>query len=176
MNSQLLELKASVEFLNPIRNIILNLKAVHIGTFRQVDTYFDSPKGRLKLREINGREKVQLIYYCREDNLGPKRSENVVVEVQEPDSFKTIFNELLSTTIVIDKEREIYKFEDTQIHLDTVKNLGTFVEFERKITDLTQDYRVLEELMKKLELKQENLIQGSYSDLAITKQQNGKIR
>ncbi len=65
----------------------------------------------------------------------------------------------------MDKEREIYVLEGTQIHLDNVQNLGTYIEFERKITDASRDREVLEELMKKLQIQEEDLIQGSYSDL-----------
>jgi len=67
--------------------------------------------------------------------------------------------------VIIDKEREIYIYKGTQIHLDTVQNLGTFIEFERRTTNINNDYRVLEELIKSLHIKNPDLIQGSYSDL-----------
>jgi adenylate cyclase class 2 len=73
LNSELLELKATVKSLETVRRRLLDLKAVYVGTFRQVDTYFSSNKGRLKLREIDDKDKAQLIYYFREDITGPEK-------------------------------------------------------------------------------------------------------
>ena len=165
MKNELLELKAHVKRLDAMRMRVFSLGAVHIETVRQVDTYFNSPKGRLKLREDNSNEKAKLIYYLREDKAEAKRSETILIDVQEPEAFKALFENLLGKRGIVDKEREIYMFEGTQIHLDTVKNLGTFIEFERKITNTSNDRLVIEDLMKRLQIEKEDLIHGSYSDL-----------
>ena len=165
MESKLLELKARVKSIDAIRKKLLDLKAIYVGTFRQVDTYFSSPKGRLKLRKVDDQENAKLIYYCREDITGPKLSEIVIIDIQDPESFKALFKKLLGKRVRVDKERVIYTYEGTQVHLDTVKNLGTFIEFERRISNVNKDRRVLEKLMKRLKIEQKDLIQGSYSDL-----------
>lgn len=165
MDSKLLELKARVESLDVMRERVLSLKPVHVGTFRQVDTYFNSSKGRLKLREDNSKENAKLIYYLREDITGPKRSEIILIDIQEPSAFKKLFRDLIGERVIVDKEREIYTYNETQIHLDMVKDLGTFIEFERRITDLKNDHLVIRDLMKRLQIKEKDLIQGSYSDL-----------
>ena len=169
MKSKLLELKATIKSLETVRKRLMDFKAVYIGTFKQVDTYFNSNKGRLKLRIIDGKDKAQLIYYFREDITGPKKSKILLIDVQEPESFKTLFVSLLGRRVIVDKEREIYICEGTQVHLDRVQNLGTFIEFERRITNVVQDQRVLEDLMNKLEIRQKDLIQCSYSDLLTLK-------
>jgi len=167
---KLLELKAKVESLNTIREKLRDLKARHVGTFKQIDTYFNVPKGRLKLRQIEGKEEAELIYYERENILGPKRSNVFIIEIQEPEIFKILFEKMLDKRVVIEKKREIYRYRGTRIHLDTVKNLGTFIEFERKTKDLPEetrkDRKILEELMKALEIENKNLLKGSYSDIA----------
>lgn len=166
MNGKLLELKARVTSLDGMRKSVSALRAVYIGTYRQTDTYFNSPKGRLKLREENNSEgKAKLIYYMREDLAGPKKDEVILIDVQEPESFKTLLEQLLGQSVIVDKEREIYNYQGTQIHLDTVKKLGTFIEFERLITDYEKDHTALEELMARLNIKEKDLIQASYSDL-----------
>jgi adenylate cyclase class IV len=48
------ELKAKVDSLEPFRKKLESLKAEHVGIFRQVDTYYEVPQGRLKLRETEG--------------------------------------------------------------------------------------------------------------------------
>ena len=165
MKNELLELKAHAKSLDTLRKRLLDLQATYVGKFSQIDTYFNSPKGRLKIREVDSQEKTTLIYYRREDITGPKRSEIILIDIQEPESFKALFDNLLGKKVIVDKEREIYTLKGTQIHLDTVQNLGTYIEFERRITNINKDHKVLEELMKKLQIKEKDLIQGSYSDL-----------
>ena len=165
----LTELKARADSLDPPRRRLQEIKAHHIGTFHQTDTYFEVPEGRLKLRETEGTEKTQIVYYEREDIPGPKASRVFIIELQEPEFFKSFLHKVLEKKVVVDKTREIYRHQGTQIHLDKVKNLGTFIEFERK-TDgsseaASKDRKVLEGLMKALGITTKDLIKGSYSDL-----------
>ena len=67
--------------------------------------------------------------------------------------------------VVVDKIREIYRYNGIQIHLDKVKKLGEFIEFEVEIKDLKRDKERILELMKILKIDGKNLIRGSYSDL-----------
>jgi len=165
MNNELIELKARIGNLEVMRKRVVGLRAAHVGTFRQIDTYFNSPKGRLKLREGNDHEKAKLIYYLRANIAKPKRSQTILVAIQESEAFKTLFENLLGKKSVVDKIREIYMCEGTQIHLDTVEHLGMFIEFERPITNAKKDRLVLEKLMNRLQIEEKDLIQGSYSDL-----------
>jgi len=168
---KLVELKAKVDDLDVIRRELTGLGAQHIGTFRQNDVYFDVPKGRLKLREVEGSNRAELVYYERENVAGPKRSDVFIVKIQEPAFFKILLQRLLKTRAIVEKVREIYRYQGTQIHLDRVKKLGTFIEFERKTSVDTQairkNQRVLEKLMEKLEISSEKLEKLSYSDLIL---------
>ena len=166
---KMVELKARVNTLDPIRRKIIDLKAYHIGTLRQIDFYFEVPKGRLKLREVEGKNTLELIYYKRKNVAGPKRSEVFILEVQKPAAFKTLLEKVLETTVTVEKLREVYRHQGTQIHLDTVEKLGAFVEFERRTPAdqqaIRKNQQALEGLMKKLGIKPENLEKLSYSDL-----------
>ncbi len=137
------------------------------GTYSQEDTYFNVPKGRLKLRRVEGEKTSKLVYYEREDRQEPKTSDVIIVETNEPETLKAILQRSLGTKVTVTKKREIYLHQGTQIHLDHVEDLGTFIEFERKVSSLPEDRRVLEGLMKTLGIKQEDLLRRSYSDIKL---------
>jgi len=165
----LIELKAKVDSLDTFRKRLQEMRARHIGTFHQIDTYFEVPEGRLKLRETEGTGKAQIVYYEREDIPGPKTSRVFIIELQEPEFFKSFLHKVLRMKAAVEKTREIYRYQGTQIHLDTVKNLGAFIEFERRTEGTpeatSKDQETLETLMKTLGINAENLVEGSYSDL-----------
>jgi adenylate cyclase class 2 len=169
---KLVELKAKVEDLGVVREKLTSLGAQHVGTFRQIDVYFDVPEGRLKLREVEGDDKTELIYYQRENIAEPKRSDVFILRVQEPAFLKPLLSRLLKIKATVEKVRENYRYRGTQIHLDMVKNLGTFLEFERETSADAQAIRsnrqVLGELMEKLGIGSESLEELSYSDLIQT--------
>jgi predicted adenylyl cyclase CyaB len=83
--------------------------------------------------------------------------------------LKKILKKILAPLVVVEKVREIYRYNGTQIHLDTVKNLGKFIEFERQTSDdpkvIKKDQLTLQKLMKKLKIDPNNLESLSYSDL-----------
>jgi len=165
----MVELKARVEDHDFLRKKLSALGAEHAGTFRQTDSYFEVPEGRLKLREVTDDGTAELIYYERENIAGPKSDDAFILRVQEPEELKKILKKILTPLVVIEKVREIYRYNGTQIHLDTVKNLGKFIEFERQTSDdpkmIKKDRLTLQKLMKKLKIDPNNLESLSYSDL-----------
>src|SRR5262245_42488355 len=94
----------------------------------QEDTFFNAPKGRLKLRALGDR--AQLIYYERVDASGPKRSDYQVFETGNPDSLKATLTLALGLRGVIRKTRYLHLVGQTRIHLDDVEGLGQFIELE----------------------------------------------
>lgn len=166
---QLLELKAKVADLGIIRTKINQLEVQSVGVFHQKDVYYEVPEGRLKLREVKGSNVAELIYYEREDVAGPKRSVVTILRIPRNGDFRKILERLLTIRVMVEKVREIYQYQGTQIHLDSVFNLGHFVEFERKtsanIHALNKNRQVLERLMGKLGITSKNLEERSYCDL-----------
>ena len=61
VDHKMLELKARVDDPKVVRRKLTSLKAQHMGTFRQNDVYFEVPRGRLKLREVEGNNETELI-------------------------------------------------------------------------------------------------------------------
>lgn len=168
----MVELKARVDDHDFLRKKLSALRAKYAGTFQQTDIYFKVPEGRLKLREVKDDSTAELIYYERENIAGPKRDDAFILRVQEPEELKKILKKILTLLIVIEKVREIYRYRGTQIHLDTVKKLGKFIEFERQTSDdpkrIEKDRLILEKLMEKLKIDPSNLESLSYSDLIQT--------
>ena len=169
MKSNLIEIKARVDSLDPIREKIESMGTVIQGTYLQTDTYFSTVSDRLKMREVEGEPTAMLIYYDREDIPDPKQSDILIVETEEPETLKAILGRSIGVKVIVEKTREIYQHQGTQVHLDMVEGLGTFIEFERPITDLLEDRKVLEALMEELNIKTEDLITVSYSDLKLEK-------
>ena len=165
---KMVELKARVDDHEVLRKKLSTLGAQYSGTFQQTDLYFRVPEGRLKLREVNDSNITELIYYKREDIAGPKNDDAFILRIQEAEELKMILKKILTPLKVIEKVREIYQYKGTQIHLDTVKNLGKFIEFERKTNNYShttkKDHQILEKLMSQLEIPSNNLEVLSYSD------------
>jgi predicted adenylyl cyclase CyaB len=165
----MVELKAKVADHKQLKEKLTELGATYIGVFEQTDQYYVVPEGRLKLREVKGSNTVELIYYERENIAGPKSDDAFLLKIQDADDIKTVLNKVLSPLVVVEKVREIFVITGTQVHLDTVKGLGKFIEFERQTADdstnLELDRNVLEQLMKTLAIDHANLETHSYSDL-----------
>ena len=165
----MVELKAKVEHLSSIRNTLIKSRSEKIGVFHQVDTYYEVPKGRFKLREVEGRDQAELIYYEREDVSKPKRSSVFILSVPNPQTLKLFLQRILKIKSVVDKVREVYIHEGVQIHLDTVKALGHFVEFERitshNAIQQKKDMAKLDGLRAQLGISPKSLKRLSYSDL-----------
>ncbi|MHB1908007.1 MAG: class IV adenylate cyclase [Nitrososphaerales archaeon] len=165
----LVELKVKVEDLNAIRDRVQRLNPKNVGVFKQIDTYYGVKDLRLKVRETGDQSEVQVMYYKRENIEGPKRSDILIFEAKPATAVKDVLASVLGIRIVVEKKREIYRYKGTQIHLDRVKGLGSYVEFERPTkgdgASMHRDQKVLEELFTKLGLDSKRLEKGSYSDL-----------
>ena len=161
-----LEFKACCDSLDVLRQRLVNLQAEHRCTMKQLDTYFNVPQGRLKLREINTHE-AELIYYERSDLAESRYSNYQICDIPEPTAFKQIATMALGVKGVVEKQRELWMFGDTRIHLDEVKNLGQFIELETVIHNQTEaEAQAEHQLVKEaLGIKEKDLVSVSYSDL-----------
>ena len=122
------EFKAKHEDIEAAENILLKHNPVFIGEDHQVDTYFNVPNGRLKLRE--GTIEQVLIFYERSNNASAKQS-NVTLYPHKPDSsLKQVLSQSLGIKVVIKKTRKIYFIDNVKFHFDVVVHLGTFIEVE----------------------------------------------
>lgn len=162
-----LELKARDR--DPARSLAVceEIGAADEGTLSQLDTYFEVPRGRLKLREQSGSE-AQLIAYERADDPAGKESRYRLVPVPDPVELKAALASTLGIRVEVRKERRLFLWEGVRIHLDRVDGLGDFIEFEGVATpdrDAAAFAPLLADLRGRLGIADDDLLAGSYSDL-----------
>ena len=163
---ELVELKARYEDLGKARALLVG--ADHVTTVRQVDTYFSLGERRLKLRSVAGAKEGQLVYYERPDVGGVKESRVLLASVADPQAVREILSHILPVKAEVRKTREIYRFQGVQVHLDTVRGLGKFIEFEKVLageSDRDAARKQLESLKAYFQITDEDLMASSYSDL-----------
>ena len=163
-----IEIKARCSDINRARDICRSQHTQHEGLLHQVDTYYTTKHGRLKLREING-EQAQLIPYLKDYQTGPMRSQFSVIPVTELSIVKPLLEQLLGVIGVIDKQREVFLLDNVRVHLDHVVNLGSFIEFEAVYDSddaLTrqQETAKVRALMQTFSIREADLLDRSYID------------
>lgn len=164
-----IEIKARVHDFAGLRQKAEKLSDRPCQVIHQEDTFFNCPRGRLKLREL-GPEQGQLVYYVRQDISGPKHSDYQIVDTKNPAGLKMILAEAYGVRGVISKVRYLYMVGETRIHLDDVKGLGKFMELEVVLRpDQTDgDGQVIaENLMDQLGILEGDLIETAYVDMLV---------
>lgn len=162
-----LELKARDP--DPARSgqVCQELGAEDKGTLIQRDTYFEVPRGRLKLREEPGAV-PHLIAYERPDLTGQKESRYRLIKVREPIEMKGALASVLGVEVVVSKMRRLFILNGVRIHLDRVEGLGDFIEFEGIVGDGGDPSgfaELLDDLRRPFGIRDADLLCGSYSDL-----------
>lgn len=166
---QNVELKARLRDLDFAREIAEKIATERADPQRQVDTYFECREGRLKLREINSNV-AQLIGYRRPDENDPKVSDYCLIEVTQPAAVKRALSAALGIHVVVEKNREIYFYENVRIHLDRVSDLGEFLEFEAVLSpedDETAGREKISLLQEKFQIAKADLLAESYADMLL---------
>jgi predicted adenylyl cyclase CyaB len=136
-------------------------------TLRQVDTYFNIARARLKLRQVRGRP-AQLIHYERPDVAAVKSSRVHVASIADGPALRALLAAAFGVRARVVKIREIWRWEGVQVHLDTVSGLGTFVEFEAVVDApgrVPAARAHLSRLLAGLGLGSADLVDRSYGDL-----------
>ena len=166
------EIKARVRDLARLRQLAAQLSGTDGKQLDMRDTFFPSAHGRLKLREQTGAPNT-LIFYDRPDTTGPKLSDFKLADVgPDVSALRETLSLALGVRGDVEKTRFLYMVEQTRVHVDRVTGLGDFMELEVCLRDdqTTEDGQaVAEDLMKKLEVKQEDLIDCAYLDMLLKK-------
>jgi predicted adenylyl cyclase CyaB len=171
MAHQNFEFKAAVKDIAAAEKKLLALEPNFIGEDQQKDTYYNVTNGRLKLRE--GNIENALIFYERPDTFEAKISKVILYPHKPDDNLKDLLSMVHGIKVVVDKVRKIYFKDNVKFHFDQVKELGSFVEVEAIDKDGTIGIEKLEEQCREyarlLDIKPENYIAVSYSDLLLLK-------
>lgn len=128
---QNIELKAELRDIALARGICRGIRATHVLTFAQTDTYYKVPSGKLKKRESEG-EPVEYIAYERPLKAAAKLSQFSILS--EAQALERYGSEPLPVWLTVKKTRELYMHANVRIHLDIVETLGHFIEFEALVS------------------------------------------
>jgi len=162
------ELKARRASLDDARQTARRLADDRVEPEHQTDSYFRCQRGRLKLREIQG-GRAELIWYDRADQTEPKACRYALVPVEDATAVKRALAAALGVRHVVVKDREIFLRHNVRIHLDRVEGLGEFIEFEAVLEpeqSPEEGQAQVDELRREFGIAPEDLITGSYVDLA----------
>ena len=162
------EIKARYDKLDFAEKQAVSIGADLLGIDHQTDTYFTTRMGRFKLRNTT-LSQPYLIPYLRSSEKDIKLSRYEKIPVENPESVKYLFTQLLGRELEIRKKRKIYIFENVRIHLDEVEELGTFIELESVFDPDKSDERLekkkINRLMELFEINNDSLLSLSYYEL-----------
>jgi len=165
-----IELKVKVDDFRNIERSLREMGAKFCGNLHQRDIYYNSPKGRLKIREINNNT-FELIYYQRPDKLKFKLSSYFIIPLTKIQlkQLKNILKSMLDIKVIVVKSRRLWLFNNTRIHLDKVDKLGKFLELETVLKKMSKSKGEKEylKIFNLLELGQFEMMEKSYSDLLL---------
>src|SRR5262245_30858898 len=165
-----IEIKARLPDAAAARAVAQHLATAYLGVENQRDTYFNCPRGRLKLREIQGKTS-QLIAYERADKASAKESDYRLVELvgaETSSKLRELLTAALGITVVVEKSREIFLHHNVRIHLDVVAGMGSFIEFEAVVGGEIDDDAARAQvawLEQQFGIESGDLLAGSYSDM-----------
>ena len=171
------EIKFPVENYNQVKKKALALR----GKFQsqnhyseaQKDFYYKVKKARLKLRVINN-SFGSLIFYDRPEEEGKRISEYLLERTKDHNEMKEILDNLFDELVTVSKKREIFIYDNIRIHLDKVKNLGVFLEFEIIFSSIDKAKKQMKEMIEHFGLDEDKFIKNSYSDLLLKENKKHK--
>lgn len=165
------EFKARVADLAVMEERLSGLELVLDGVYTQVDTYYNVPIGRVKLREYDTYS--SLIYYNRADGVDAKGSDVIYYKHEKNAALGAILELQFGIKVKVSKVRKVLKYKNVSVHLDNVGGLGLFVEVEACSVGVEEGVDLkaqCDEFFNLLQLKQEDLVAVSYSDLLLAQE------
>lgn len=162
-----IEIKARAHNFHQQQLLAEALSDTPVTLLEQEDIFFNCQSGRLKLR-IFDKNNGELIHYYRDDQTDAKESKYNIVHVDNPLELKLVLSMALIIKGTVKKRRFLYITGQTRIHLDSVEQLGDFLELEYVLQDdedRNQATMYVNEIMKKLTINNSDLIAEAYIDL-----------
>ncbi|MDP2684835.1 MAG: class IV adenylate cyclase [bacterium] len=169
-----IEIRAKIKNIKNIERCIIGLGAKLVKQKRQIDKYFG---------EINLFKKLGYSFLMRVRNEGDKKfltykgAESKKDGVWEEYEFN-IDNEIMAEAMLkamglekiieVNKNRIEYKIDNLTICLDTIENLGCFVEIESQ-DDNDIDKDKLKKFMDKLNIKENQIMHKGYVTMLLIK-------
>ena len=132
-----IELKVSVPDLGPVRSCLTTLGAESRGNLHEHDIYYNAPH-----RDFGTTDEAMRVRYTNDHavitykgakikKFGLKAREELNTAVESGPEFEKMLDRLgFRKTAEVNKWRETFRYGTASISLDTVDELGTFVEIE----------------------------------------------
>ncbi|HPN54434.1 MAG TPA: class IV adenylate cyclase [Candidatus Moranbacteria bacterium] len=166
-----IEVKVCINSFNDVIHRLEKIGAKYKGELHQVDRYYNCRTGRLKLREID-KKNLELIFYSRPDKKSAKVSDYEILEVPENLKQKTekTFKKAFGEKVIVKKDRKLWMYKNTRIHLDKVAKLGYFLELETLVKkNMKKSKEEYKEIFSFLDLDKYKKYKKSYSDMLLAK-------
>ncbi len=162
-----IEIKARYPDYRLFKEKIRTLPVTFVGLDEQRDVFFNTAMGRLKLRSssLSG---PYLIPYIRPDQAGPKRSDYVLIPVENAELTEQLLSRILGVGKIVEKNRTLYLYKNVRIHFDRVNGLGSFIEFEAVAEDeksIDEEKQKINFLLNHFSVAQDELVAQAYADL-----------
>ena len=161
------EIKARAGSVPELTARVVRMAAGGPTEIAQDDTFFRCTEGRLKLRAFSDGA-GQLIFYKRPDTEGPKTSSYRIAPVKDADAMRETLAQALRQAGRVRKRRTLFLIGRTRVHIDSVEDLGDFLELEVVLEEgepEEEGVREAEELLAALEIPQSALVDRAYVDL-----------
>ncbi|MHC5028720.1 MAG: class IV adenylate cyclase [Planctomycetota bacterium] len=162
---QCIDFKAELRDLEVARRQCSLSGFVRIGVLEQTDRYFRLPDGRLKQRSAPG-EPIEWLFYHRPNRISPKMSTFTILSDEQ--ARRRWGAHSLHHWLTVRKTRELWMQGAARIHLDTVVDLGNFIEFEALVSrahDVRECHMMIAELRDCFGLVLGEPISVGYCDL-----------
>jgi len=167
-----LKVSASVKDLQRIKGLLKKNKAKFAGKLRQIDVYYKSTSGLLKTRQINNKD-FELIFYQRQQKITSSISNYYRIPLNKNQFIQVnnIFNKLFKRLLVVKKIRHLWLYRHTRIHLDSVNKLGSFLELETVVKNISfsKGRDEFEQIKELLVISNFKVIKKSYQNLLLSK-------
>ena len=172
---QNLELKARISSVSEAVRAAHRLNAHAKGVLQQRDIYYKVPRGRLKLRIIKDRS-AELIFYSRSNKKGSRYSDYFVLPVDDAVLTNALCTAAFGQKVVVEKKRRLFLYKNSRIHLDEVRGLGAFIEFEvLVIHGKRQAQKLLKLLSVEFGIQRTATVAASYSDLLFNTKRTKRV-
>ncbi len=167
-----MQLKIRYPDLERAARIVESMGGEYVDTADQVDTYFNSIAGRLKLRESFSHQSrqphMQLIWYVRPESAGVRLCESLLTDLPDAIAMKESLSRAMGVRAEVRKTRDQYLWENVRIHFDRVEQAGRFIELEARIDADNDEALVssrLATLCHQLQIPAASYVWQSYCDL-----------
>ncbi|MFC1677800.1 class IV adenylate cyclase [Planctomycetota bacterium] len=164
-----IEAKLKVDALEPIAEKLLALGATFIEQQAHIDTFYDNShssltKGgrglRLRICTTKAQQTYILTYKGKRQDSPFKKREELEIQILDPETTENLLLAIgYAKILTIEKTRKLYKFDNCEIALDYLEQLGNFIEIEGP------DEKIITEIQKKLNLENIPHIKQGYAKL-----------